>query len=162
MEIHVEQGCDTYGELRWQERMSTDTTLSKYTHMQTSVNPHHKWHLSKLYLTYSKQCKNSVFLLAKLFDYERSVTCNGCGLCKRHIAEHIILYCARVHTCREKFWELIIDRLGETVYQRFISLSSGDQIQAMFSGYKLILDNSDFVVWSKLVVSALNNMMMAK
>ncbi|MES9880824.1 MAG: reverse transcriptase family protein [Sedimenticola sp.] len=154
----VNKAVNVYAECKWHDRMQTDTTLSKYKHIHTVVNPFHMWYLSKLYPKYSRQCKNSVFLLAKLFDYERSVCCVKCGICTQSIAEHIILYCWKVDQCRDKFWRLVFDTFGETVYLRYMSLSGTDQIQAMFSGYQLGLDQEDFVHWTKLVVTTLHSM----
>ncbi|MES9881493.1 MAG: reverse transcriptase family protein [Sedimenticola sp.] len=154
----VSNVINTYEETEWKDRMSADETLCTYKDIHTQLKPCDIWEFSKRNPKYSKQCKTTMYVLCKLYDYRRDVRCLKCGMLVQSISEHIIIECAKTEQCRLDFWRIIYVNFGITLYTRFISLSVTDQIQAMFSGYRLNLSDNDIQRWYKTVIFTVHSM----
>ena len=135
----------------WKSRLTNDTLGNKFFEIHSEYSPSMLWKFCQLYPEYKVECFSAVNLLSKYFSQRFVFTCRKCGLNTENITTHLLLFCHHNDNCRVKFWDKLVNIVGQEAFLNLCSQSPDYQIQEMFAGFVSIIP----VDYDKLRVSAL-------
>lgn len=103
--------------------------------------------------------KLAVRLIGSMFDGRRYRPCSLCTILTPNLTEHTLLFCRKTDDFRTKLWKKLIYRFGIGFFCKFITMSSEEQIDSLFSGCNTVLvDESEKVEFLKIFLLVLKTL----
>ena len=105
------------------------------------LSPSPIWFLARQCPHMLPECQSTATLLSKLFCSDFVKTCDKCGDSVSSLTLHIVLYCSKNETLRQRLWSKIYEFCGHSTYRRFIQLDVRNQVTHLTFGLCHFIEN---------------------
>jgi len=123
------------------------------------LSPSPIWFLAQQYPHMLPECQSTAILLSKLFCNDFAKTCEKCGDSVSNLTLHIVHYCSKNETIRQRLWGKLLEFCGHNTYRCFIQLNARDQVTHLTFGLCHFIENDlDREQCLKFVVKTFHSM----
>ncbi len=142
----------------WENTVQTDASLAALATIHIGYSPHAIWSLSKDNPHLSKCCQTAVKMLCKMFDRIPFQTCPKCEEVTSQVVWHVIYECSSNVDVRIQLHAKMQQQFGNDVFMKYMTHTPEIQMNALFTGFDLLLSGDDATAFLKLAVVTLHKM----